>query len=356
MKKMKKSEMLYKNQVGHVKAEREILIKAKNPWVVDLKCSFQDEKHLYLVMEFLPGGDLMTLLMRKDILSEEESRFYIGELILAIETIHNLNYIHRDLKPDNILLDKDGHIKLTDFGLCKHAEIRPSSKIGEKKTEHFSSNFAQLKSVLDKKLGYKRSRHLAFSTVGTPDYIAPEVFGQQGYDECVDWWSVGVILFEMLVGYPPFFSDEPSVTCQKILQWRKTFVIPPEANLSPAATDILKKLVSDSENRLGRNGADEIKKHPFFEGLDWENLRKTKSPYIPNVTSEISTENFDKFEEEEPFFQANDGKRKGALAGGAVVNRRLDMNFIGYTYKADVENEKCMLVNVLKELDSIQTE
>ncbi len=119
----------------------------------------------------------MTLLMRKDILSEEESRFYIAELILAIETIHNLNYIHRDLKPDNILLDKDGHIKLTDFGLCKHAEIRPSSKIGEKKTEHFSSNFAQLKSVLDKKLGYKRSRHLAFSTVGTPDYIAPEVFG-----------------------------------------------------------------------------------------------------------------------------------------------------------------------------------
>jgi serine/threonine kinase 38 len=160
-----------------VKAEREILIKAKNPWVVDLKCSFQDEKHLYLVMEFLPGGDLMTLLMRKDILSEEESRFYIGELILAIETIHNLNYIHRDLKPDNILLDKDGHIKLTDFGLCKHAEIRPSSRLPDKKNDQFSSNFTQLKSVLDKKLGYKRSRHLAFSTVGTPDYIAPEVFG-----------------------------------------------------------------------------------------------------------------------------------------------------------------------------------
>lgn len=101
------------------------MIKAKNPWVVELKFSFQDERHLYLIMEFLPGGDLMTLLMRKDILSEEESRFYIGETISAIEAIHNLNYIHRDLKPDNILLDKDGHIKLTDFGLCKHAEIRP---------------------------------------------------------------------------------------------------------------------------------------------------------------------------------------------------------------------------------------
>jgi serine/threonine kinase 38 len=163
----------------------------------------------------------------------------------------------------------------------------------------------------------------------------------------------------MLVGYPPFFSDEPSVTCQKILHWRKTFVIPPEANLSPAATDILKKLVSDSENRLGRNGAEEIKKHPFFEGLDWDNLRKSKSPYIPSVTSEISTENFDKFDEEEPFFSTMDGKRKiggAGLAGGAVGNRRLDMNFIGYTYKADVENEKCMLVNVLKELDQIQTD
>lgn len=161
-----------------------------------------------------------------------------------------------------------------------------------------------------------------------------------------------MILFEMLVGYPPFFSDEPSVTCQKILHWRKTFVIPPEANLSPAATDLLKKLVSDSENRLGRNGAEEIKKHPFFEGLDWDKLRKMKSPYIPSVTSDISTENFDKFDEEEPFFSALDAKN-GQRKGLGPANRRLDMNFIGYTYKADVENEKCMLVNVLKELDSM---
>ena len=121
MKKMKKSEMVYKNQVAHVKAEREVLVKAKNPWTVELKYSFQDELYLYLVMDFLPGGDLMTLLMRKDVLSEDESRFYIAETILAIETVHKVNYIHRDLKPDNILLDKHGHVKLTDFGLCKHA-------------------------------------------------------------------------------------------------------------------------------------------------------------------------------------------------------------------------------------------
>ena len=227
----------------------------------------------------------MTLLMRKDILSEEESRFYIAQTIAAIESVHSMNYIHRDLKPDNILLDKNGHVKLTHIGLCKHAEMRPQ-KMTEMKASEFSHNFNQLKSVLDKKLGYKRSRQLAYSTVGTPDYIAPEVFGQHGYDETVDWWSIGVILFEMLVGYPPFFSDEPSITCQKILHWKKTFSIPPEANLSPAATDILRKLITESENRLGRNGADEIKNHPFFDGVNWSTLRDLTAPYIPNVSSE----------------------------------------------------------------------
>lgn len=234
----------------------------------------------------------MTLLMRKDILSEEESKFYIAEVILAIESVHKLNYIHRDLKPDNVLLDKDGHIKLTDFGLCKHAEIRPQ-RMTETKNQQLSSNFNQLKTALDKRLGYKRCRQLAFSTVGTPDYIAPEVFGQAGYDETVDWWSVGVILFEMLVGYPPFFSDEPSVTCQKILHWKKTFQIPSDANLSKNSIDILKKLINSADQRLGRNGAEEIKSHPFFEGLDWSSLRKRKAPYKPQVSSEISNENFD---------------------------------------------------------------
>ena len=176
MKKMKKNEMVSKNQVAHVKAEREVLVKAKNPWIVDLKFSFQDEKYLYLVMDFMPGGDLMTLLMRKDVLTEDESRFYIAETILAIETVHRVNYIHRDLKPDNILLDKNGHVKLTDFGLCKHAQIS-ETKTKEVETNEQSVNFNQLKSVLDKRLGYKRCRKLAYSTVGTPDYIAPEVFG-----------------------------------------------------------------------------------------------------------------------------------------------------------------------------------
>ena len=124
---------------------------------------------------------------------------------------------------------------------------------------------------------------MAFSTVGTPDYIAPEVFGKTGYNETVDWWSAGVILFEMIVGYPPFFSDEPSVTCQKIIHWKKTLVIPSDANLSPAATDLIKKLICDAEFRLGNKGVEEIKIHPFFEGVNWSRIKEQKAPYVPIV-------------------------------------------------------------------------
>ncbi len=128
-----------------------------------------------------------------------------------------------------------------------------------------------------------KNKKLAFSTVGTPDYIAPEVFATHGYTETVDWWSIGVILFEMLVGYPPFFSEEPSVTCSKILHWKKTFGIPPEANLSPASADLIRKLITDANERLGVNGVEEIKAHPFFSGIDWKNIREKKAPYIPEV-------------------------------------------------------------------------
>ncbi len=124
---------------------------------------------------------------------------------------------------------------------------------------------------------------MAFSTVGTPDYIAPEVFIQGGYNETVDWWSLGVILFEMLVGYPPFFSEDPSSTCQKILQWKKTFGIPPEAKLSPSAIDLIRRLIADPNERLGINGVEEIKAHPFFFGIDWKKIREKKAPYLPEV-------------------------------------------------------------------------
>ena len=343
IKKMKKNEMIYKNQVAHVRAERDILALAKNPWIVDLKCSFQDDKYLYLVMEFLQGGDLMTLLMEKDILSEEESRFYIAETILAVESVHKLNYIHRDLKPDNLLIGRDGHVKLSDFGLCKHVEIRPRNQ--ERVTENIRRDNVNAdngnpnnlnRNIYNKRVEYKRSRKLAYSTVGTPDYIAPEVFGQAGYTETVDWWSVGAILFEMLVGYPPFFSDEPSVTCQKILHWRKTLSVPAEVNLSPEATDILKRFMCDADDRLGANGVDEIKAHPFFRNVDWENIRNEESKYKPASVGEEDCTRFDRFEEEDPWLPPEDQKRNR--------KQRKDINFVGYTYKADVEEQKSKLV------------
>ena len=277
MKKMNKTEMVNKNQVKHIRAERDVLAKAENPWIVELRCSFQDERFLYLAMEFLPGGDLMTLLIKKDILSENEARFYTAETLLALDSVHRLNYIHRDLKPDNILMDASGHVKLSDFGLCKHASVFSSSVLYER------PRLDEDAAMLERKSEFKRSRQLAYSTVGTPDYIAPEVFGKGGYNETIDWWSLGVILYEMLVGYPPFYSDDPASTCQKILHWRKTLVVPKEARLSPAATDLIRKLVCDAQDRLGRNGVEEIMGHPFFLGVNWQSLRETRAPNIPEV-------------------------------------------------------------------------
>lgn len=160
---MKKTEMIYKNQVAHVRAERDILAVAKNDWIVELKFSFQDDKYLYLVMEFLQGGDLMTLLMEKDILTEEESRFYIAETIMSVETVHSLNYIHRDLKPDNLLLCNQGHVKLSDFGLCKHVEIKPKQNlVNEQLRKDLSGvpegNPQMNKHMMNRRMEYKKTR------------------------------------------------------------------------------------------------------------------------------------------------------------------------------------------------------
>ena len=309
VKKIRKDVLVIKNQVIHVRNEQLFMSKVKSPWIVELKASFQEDDYLYLVMEYLPGGDFMNLLIKKDILTEEEARFYTAELILAIESIHKLDCIHRDIKPDNVLIDKTGHIKLSDFGLAK-----VSDKIFDKKEE-----------IMD----YEPNTHQKnYSCVGTAYYVAPEVLKKKGYGPEIDWWSVGVIFFEMLVGYAPFCSKETSEVCYKVLNWKKYLKIPSKVKLSKEAEDLISKLINNSNERLGLRGADEIKRHPFFKGVDWENIRFKKAPFIPNIKNDYDTKYFETYESKEPFYP--NLKKK---------NKRKDVEYLGYTYKNDSYND-----------------
>jgi len=325
MKIMKKTEMLRKNQVAHIRAERDVLALADNPWVVKLHYSFQDNANLYLVMEYLQGGDLMTILMKEDVLTDAQSRFYIAETAVAINSVHQLNYIHRDLKPDNVLLDRKGHVKLSDFGLCKAFDAPELPYLAQFKKEEEQkvlvaglSKLDGLSSMKKKDTWKSRSRKLAFSTVGTPDYIAPEVFARTGYDEMCDWWSLGVIMYECLIGYPPFYAEDPMSTCRKIVNWPKTLVFPEEISISAAAKDLITKLIQHPKSRLKYN---EIKAHPFFKGMNFDKLRQSKAAIVPVVTSDTDTQNFDKFEETGDKPEATTNEKSPQ-----------DQSFIGYTF------------------------
>ncbi|KAH3763596.1 protein serine/threonine kinase [Pelomyxa schiedti] len=204
MKMLSKAKMIEKHQTMHVQAERDVLALANtayqaNPWIVKLFYSFQDARFLYLIMEFVPGGDLMSQLIKLNKFSEEDTRFFVAETVIAIDSIHQLGYAHRDIKPDNLLLDKDGHIKVSDFGLCTTL-----SGVGEPREPSIqrTGTGTGWRTVAEKFESWqKQRRELAYSNVGTPDYTAPEVLQGRGYDTKCDWWSVGIIMFEMLVGY-----------------------------------------------------------------------------------------------------------------------------------------------------------
>lgn len=306
MKTLSKQDVLKRNQVAHVKAERDILAEADNEWVVKLYYSFQDAQNLYFVMDFIPGGDLMSLLIRRGVFEEPLACFYVAELVLALESVHKLGFIHRDIKPDNVLIDRDGHIKLTDFGLCTGFRWTHNSKYYQQNGEHarqdsmepdknWSEDCSCTKSKpLERRRKQEQQRFLAQSLVGTPNYIAPEVLARHGYGQSCDWWSVGVILYEMLVGQPPFLANTPGETQYKVLNWETTLQIPKMAQLSPESTDLILRLCCGAEKRLGRNGADEIKVHPFFASVDFEaGLRNKPAPYIPNIRYPSDTSNFD---------------------------------------------------------------
>eukprot|EP01136_Pigoraptor_vietnamica_P038754 Opistho-1_new@108518 len=302
MKVLRKADVLRRNQIAHVKAERDILAEADNEWVVKLFYSFQDPERLYFVMEYVPGGDMMTLLIRLGTFPEAMCRFYIAELTLAIESVHKMGFSHRDIKPDNILIDKDGHIKLTDFGLSTGFRWTHDSQYYQELTQQQQQQQESLQLELqraqqngsDPREIRRLQRTMAHSLVGTPNYIAPEVLQGTGYTKACDWWSMGIIMFEMLFGHPPFFSQTPSETKRKVLNWRQHLRMPPDAGVSAAARDMVLSLCCAPEERLGSQGADEIKRHPFFAAVNWSvNMRRQETPYIPSIRFDGDTSNFD---------------------------------------------------------------
>lgn len=264
LKVLKKSVIVRLKQVQHIFNERNVLNTSDDcPFIVKLEKCFQDQKNLYFVMEYVLGGELFTHLRAAGRFSGATTRFYAAEIVLALEYLHKKNIIYRDLKPENILLDRKGNIKITDFGFAKQLEDR------------------------------------TFTLCGTPEYLAPEVIKGKGYGTEVDWWALGVLIFEMLAGYPPFYDENPFGIYEKILLGRLVF----PSHFDSASRDLIKKLLApDRTRRFGnmRDGTLDLKKHRFFKGIDWEALYKKQvaAPIVPEADHEGDTVNFEDYDDE----------------------------------------------------------
>ncbi|KAG0300851.1 AGC protein kinase Gad8 [Dissophora globulifera] len=290
MKILRKAHIISRSEVNHTLAERTVLAQINNPFIVPLKFSFQSPEKLYLVLAFVNGGELFHHLQREGRFSEERSRFYAAELLCALECLHGFNVVYRDLKPENILLDYTGHIALCDFGLCK---------LGMTETET-TNTFC-----------------------GTPEYLAPELLLGQGYTKTVDWWTLGVLLYEMLTGLPPFYDENIHEMYRKILQDELRF--PDE--VSPDARSLLTALLTrDPNQRLGNSGSSAIKQHAFFKPISFQHLmaKKIQPPFKPSVSSATDTSNFDEeFTSEEPL---------DSVVESSFLSETVQLQFKGFTY------------------------
>ncbi|GAB2225418.1 hypothetical protein Droror1_Dr00006210 [Drosera rotundifolia] len=287
---LKKADMIRKNAVESILAERDILISVRNPFVVRFFYSFTCSENLYLVMEYLNGGDLYSLLRNLGCLDEDVARVYIAEVVLALEYLHSLNVVHRDLKPDNLLIAHDGHIKLTDFGLSKVGLINSTDDLsgpGVSGPSFYEEDVPQV-SASEQQEERRKNR----SAVGTPDYLAPEILLGTGHGATADWWSVGVILFELIVGIPPFNAEHPQIIFDNILNRNVPWPRVPE-EMSREAQDIIDELLTEDPNlRLGARGASEVKQHPFFRDINWDTLARQKAAFVPASESAVDTSYF----------------------------------------------------------------
>lgn len=261
VKTLRKKKIVYLKQVVHVTQEVDILRSVDHSFIVKLYCTFQDEENLYMVLEFACGGELFSHMRNAGHLSDDATRFYISELVLVLQYLHERNIAYRDLKPENILIDRQGHVKVTDFGFAKVIEGGTSTMCG------------------------------------TPEYLAPEIIRGEPYDKRVDWWALGILMYEMLVGYPPFFDDvhdNPLNIYTKILAGKIKFPV----HIDPYAKDLIKRLLIPNVNeRLGglSGGAEDVKRHRFFRGVDWEKLsqRHALPPIVPRAASPTDTSYFE---------------------------------------------------------------
>ncbi|KAH8119243.1 kinase-like protein [Phellopilus nigrolimitatus] len=383
MKELRKTDMLRKGQEGHVRAERDILKSAalvSNPggaeWIVRLFYSFQDRDHLYLVLDYMGGGDLLNLLIEKDVFEEDFARFYVAEMILAIESCHKHGFIHRDIKPDNFLFDPQGHIKLSDFDyeqqrrdlLHKYgidlddgngmSDGRKTKRLDRKEVDRLmGGENGEGVFTWREKNRKKALTSLFFSRCGTNSYMSPEVIRGHGYTFSCDWWSLGVIMFECLYGYPPFVSNSRHVTRQKILNWRQSLKFPSRPRVSHEGITLMQQLLCEPEDRLGSQTSSSVSRPnstpdmkagrsvdgaEIIKGIDWVNIHRYPAPFRPELQNPEDTRHFDEDIPAEPLAPANgapadatkDPLLRDKVHGAEILNMRKALAFAGFTHKS----------------------